>query len=62
MYRTKAKDLDGVEITGEFVDGIMPTAKPAVNKITPLETEFGREDLNILRDKLNQAINFINHE
>lgn len=29
-------------------------------KVTPLTAEFGREDLNLLRDKLNELIAVIN--
>lgn len=32
-------------------------AEVVTPKITPLEVDFGREDLNKLRDKVNEIIN-----
>lgn len=31
-------------------------AEPSVKKVLPLSVEFGRDDLNQLRDKLNEVI------
>ena len=36
-----------------------PTTETVI-KIMPFSGDFGREDINLLRDKVNEIINFIN--
>jgi hypothetical protein len=39
---------------------IISEPKPAPIKIAPFSGDFGREDFNKLRDKVNEVIDFIN--
>lgn len=66
MYRTKVKQVDGIEVGGsahiqEVVEEQI-TEQTKELKIKTFDGQFQSQDLNDLRDKLNEVINHINNE